>query len=339
MIDERTEAQASLYVLGALPPEEALRFEAGLRADRKLQILVHELRGATDAMVVAYPQAAPPPGLKRRILAAIDERPAVPSNVVALDDNRSPYWMGWMPWALAACFAILCVLLISIGQSLRQQAVSLTDQLEEKNAHTAELQQQIDDLQVRTQQQTTNYQTRLVEVQRQVLQRIEDLNRQTAALTNQLRQQQAETERRVLAFRDEGDQLRREKKVLEVALAGAFAGNADHLATARIAVLRPTAGGPAGAVGASVWSALDQRGLLVLEGLPQLPASQGYQLWLIDRQIAAPVSAGVLPEAAGGGLRVQFSASVRVDAAERFAISVEPRGGSASPTRVVMASN
>jgi anti-sigma-K factor RskA len=88
-----------------------------------------------------------------------------------------------------------------------------------------------------------------------------------------------------------------------------------------------------------VWNAQDQRGLLVLEGLPPPGAGQTYQLWLIDPKLAQPISGGVLPDNPGGSLRVQFSSPVRVETAERFAISIEPRGGSVRPTRVIMSSN
>ena len=336
MMDERTEAQASLYVLGALPSAEAHEFEAALRADPALQLLVRELRGTVGAMVAAFPQTTPPPALKQKILATIDERESGRPNLVPPDDGRAPSWLGWTPWALAACFAILCVLLVSIGQSLRQQAINLSQQLEEKNAYANDLQQRIDMLQARTDQQTTNYQTRLVEVQKQVLQRIEELNRQNATLTNQLHQKYADSQRRMIVFRDEAEKLRREKKVLQDALG--MMESVDRFASAIVAVLRPTAGGPAGAVGASFWSTQDQRGMLSVEGLPPLPVNQSYQLWLIDPKLP-PINAGVLPDVATGGLRVQFGAGLRVESAQRFAISIEPRGGSTTPTRVVMSSN
>lgn len=342
MIDEHRETQASLYVVGALTPDEVRDFEAVLRGDPELRQFVGELRGTAEAMVAGFPPATPPPALKQRILAAIDQRPAVPANVIPLratPGDAAPSWMGWLPWALAACFAILCVALISIGRGLRDQAIALNVQLEEKNAHAADLVQQIDQLQTRADLQVTNYQTRLVEVQRQVLQRIEEINRQNAAITNQLQQKQAETQRRMFAFRDQADQLQREKKALEVALAGVPLTNADRFALSRIGVLRPTAGGPQGAVGAAVWSSQDQRGVLALENLPALPANQSYQMWLLDPRVPNPVNAGVLPDGSAGSVRVQFSAIARVDGAERFAISVEPRGGSPLPTRVVMASN
>ena len=341
MMDERREAQASLYVLGALPPEEVREFEAALRADRQLQLLVQDLRGTTGAMAAAFPRVGPPPALKQKILAAIDRRDNAPANVLPLDPSRGPPWMFWMPWALAACFAILCVVLISIGHSLRQQAVHLFERLGEKNEETADLREQLAQTGMRASQEVTNYQTRITEIQRQILQRVEEINRQNAVLTNQLQQQNAESRRQLASYRDQANTLTREKKVLEEALAGVTTDNQDRLNSARLVVLRPTANGPPGVVGASVWSGPDQRGLLVVENLPPLPATQTYQFWLIDPRLGIPVSGGLLPPSATGSVRTQFTPQIRVDAAERFAISIEPSGGSALPTpgRIIAASN
>src|SRR5205823_4049740 len=119
MMDERREAQASLYALGALPAEEMVEFESALRADLQLQLLVKELRGTAGAMVAAFPRVAPPPALKQRLFEALEQRPALEQDVVALEPGWAWGWMDWVPWALAACFAILCVALIAIGKSLR----------------------------------------------------------------------------------------------------------------------------------------------------------------------------------------------------------------------------
>ena len=340
MTDERREAQASLYVLGALPAEELVEFEAALRADLQLQLLVKELRGTAGAMVAAFPRVAPPPALKQRLFAALDQREAPSARVVPLEADGASAWMGWMPWALAACFAILCVVLIAIGQSLRQQALGLSERLNQRDEETDDLKRQVDLLQFQVDQQTTNYQTRIVEVQKQVLQRIADLSRQTAEVTNRLQQQQAESQRRLAFYRNQSDQLARQKKILEEALAGTTTGDQESLASARLAVLRPTTDGPAGALGASLWSPQDQRGLIVLESLPPLPPTQSYQLWLIDPKLRSPVSGGVLPIPAAGSVRIQFTVELRVDSAERFAITIEPRGGAAAPTgKTVLASN
>ena len=338
MINKRTETQASRYVLGALPPGEAREFEAAMRADPKLRLLVKELRGTAGGMVAAWPQAVPPSGLRSQVPASIDGRSPAPANVITSDDDRNAAWTGWMPWALSACFAILCVALVSIGRSLREQAVALNQQLEEKDLHTAELQQQLDQLQSQADHQTTNYQTRIVELQKQVLQRLEDINRQSAALTNRLHQEKADVQRQMVVYRNQAEQLQKEKKVLEDALIATAAS--DRLASSRIAVLRPTADGPPGVIGASIWSPQDQRGLLVLEGVPPPLPSQVYQLWLTDPAFKTPVSGGVLQVGPGGSVRLQFAAPVRVEKAERFTISVEPVGGVAAPVgKIIMTGN
>ena len=316
-----------------MPAEELREFEAALRADLQLQLLVRDLRGTASAMVAAFPRVAPPPALKGKILAAIDGQDPAGASVFPLESRGDGSWTGWVPWAIAAGFAVLCIALVSIGQSLRQQALSLSEQLGQRN-------EAMDLLQGRVEQQTTNYQDRIVEVQKQVLQRIESINRQTAVVTNQLYQQQAETQRRLTFYRNQSDQLAREKKVLEEALAGTTLPEKDRFASVRLAVLRPTQEGPPGAIGASVWSPQDQRGVIVLDSLAPLPPTQNYQLWLFDPKLLTPASGGVLPVNAAGSVRLQFATDIRVEFVDRFAITVEPRGGVPAPTgKIVLASN
>ena len=339
MIDERREAQASLYALGALSPDELPEFEGALSRDLELQMLVRELRATSALLPAAFPQVVPPPALKGRIMAALDTQ-ADGGFIVPLEPSRTPGWVAWMPWAMAACFAVLCVALISLGHALRRQAVTLSEELRHSEQEAASLKQQVGQLQVQVKSQATNYQQRVVSIEKETVRRLEEFSRQTASLTNQLGQQQFETRRQLANFQKQMDQLAGDKQALTDALATGIGGGGDRLASARVSVLRPTASGAPNALAASVWSAQDQRGVLVVEGLPALPPSQAYQLWIIDSKVAAPVSAGVLPANATGTLRVQFSAAVHVDSAERFAISIEPNGGVASPTgKIVMASN
>ena len=342
MIDDRREAQASLYALGALSPEELPEFEAAMSHELQLQMLVRELRGAAALLPAAFPQIAPPPALKASILAALDARGGA-GVIVPLDAGRTPSWVAWMPWAMAACFAVLCVALITLGNSLRRQAVTLSEDLRHSEQEAASLKQQVGQLQVQAKAQVTNFQQRVVTIEKETVRRLEEFARQSAALTNQLGQQQSETRRQIANFQKQVSQLTGDKQALTDALAGISGvggGGGDLLANARLSVLRPTANGAPGALAASLWSAPDQRGILVMEGLPALPGALAYQLWIIDPKAGAPVSAGVLPASATGTFRVQFSAAVRVDSAERFAISIEPKGGVTSPTgKIVMASN
>ena len=341
MIDERREAQASLYALGALGAEELPEFEVAMSRDLQLQMLVRELHGTAALMPAAFPQVAPPPALKGRIMAALDARGGA-GIIVPLDASRTPSWVAWMPWAMAACFAVLCVALISLGHTLRRQAVTLSDDLRHSEQEAASLKQQVGQLQAQVKTQATNYQQRVVTIEKETVKRLEEFARQSASLTNQLGQQQFETRRQMANFQKQVNQLTGDKQALTDALAGisGVGGGGDHLANVRLSVLRPTSNGEPRALAASLWSAQDQRGILVVEGMPALPAALAYQLWIIDPKAGAPISAGVLPASATGTFRVQFAAAVRVDAAERFAISIEPHGGVTSPTgKIVMASN
>ena len=338
MSDERREAQASLYALDALAGEERREFEAALRGDLELQVLVAELRGTASAFVAALPRVPPPPALKGKIFAALNGRKA--PAVIAPDAEAAPGWLTWLPWAMAACFAILCIVLISIGNTLRQQAFTLRDQLEQRSGEASDVQRQLDLLQQQTVQQTTNYQQRLVTIEREVTKRLETLARQTAALTNQLQQQNVEMRTQLARSLDQTQQLFQDKKALEEALAGVTSGNQDGFATFQAALLRPTPESAPNSIAASVWSPQDQRGVLLIESLPALPAAQAYQLWILDPKTPSPISAGVLPPSTTGSFRYPFAPSTRVETAERFAISIERKGGALTPSgRIVLVSN
>ena len=340
MIDERTETQASLHALGALPPDEAREFEAALRVDPRLRTLVQELRAAADGMAAGFPRVAPPAALKAKIMAALDRRPArpVPAVVIPLDPTPTPAWAAWMPWALAACFAVLCVVLISVGKNLRQQAQALSEELGERTAEAEDLRTRNDQLRAETGLRGSNYEQRILNIERQALTRLEDLSRQTAALTNQLFRENTDVKRRLATTEAGRTRVEGERRVLEVALAELVQLGNDRLASARIAVVRPTADGPAQAIGAAVWVTLDQRGLMVLEGVQNVsnPITQDYQLWLFEPNAPGPISAGTFQTDARGAVRFQFNAGANVKAVDRFAVSIEPKGGQPRPTGKVV---
>lgn len=339
-MDERQEAQASIYVLGALEPKEQREFEEAMQTDSDLRQLVQELRGTVAAMTFAFPRTQPPAALKERILGVNEVSPDGNLVATASGDDGMPPWMAWMPWAMAACFAILCVVLISLGNVMREQSIVLNEQLTERVEEALELNKKLELLQAKSAQQTTNFQERILTIQRDAVKRIEDLNRQTTAFTNRYQTQQAEVQRQLSFFRNQAEQLRGDKQALEAALAsgGSAPGN-NRLNNSHVTILRAT-DPQARAIGAALYSSQDQSVIVTMENLAPLPPSQNYQLWLIDSHQRTPISAGILSPDASGNLRMQLSPATRVDAAERMAVSIEPRGGSTSPTgRIVMASN
>src|SRR5688572_29824340 len=100
MIDEELHDQASLYVLRMLPPEEEAAFAHRVEHDAELQAIVAELEDASAMLACSAPVQAPPRGLKERIMA--DVRHEV--RVVSMSSARRTQWI---PWAIAACFAIV----------------------------------------------------------------------------------------------------------------------------------------------------------------------------------------------------------------------------------------
>jgi anti-sigma-K factor RskA len=144
MIDERMEEQAGLFVLGALTPEETRAFETALGRDAELQGLVAALRISRDALAGSLPQVTPPPALKKKILAQIEAQEKVvpmPSRA-----ERSEGWAIWLPWALAACLAVVCAVSLSQQKTLRQKNDEQTRQLADLNQMADSLRDETQDL-------------------------------------------------------------------------------------------------------------------------------------------------------------------------------------------------
>jgi anti-sigma factor ChrR (cupin superfamily) len=72
MSTEQQQEKASLYVLGALPPDEREAFENELRADPELQELTRSLQRVAGLVAASTPSAALPPALKNKVLARIE---------------------------------------------------------------------------------------------------------------------------------------------------------------------------------------------------------------------------------------------------------------------------
>ncbi|HXI73306.1 MAG TPA: anti-sigma factor [Verrucomicrobiae bacterium] len=130
MIDERMEEQASLYVLGVLTREEAYAVETALKQDAKLQQLVSALQISRDALAGSLPQITPPLALRQRVL----EQVKAPEKIVKFSprtEESSGGWAIWLPWALAACLAIVCAISLSQQKGLRQKIDAQAKQLTE----------------------------------------------------------------------------------------------------------------------------------------------------------------------------------------------------------------
>jgi anti-sigma-K factor RskA len=156
-------ATAAAWVLGALPDDEAQTFAAHLRECPACREEVARLQSVADVLPLAAPAAAPPPGLKARIMDVVEreaellaaagpdaDRPA------RRDRRRGGFWAGIVsrPWlagtAVAATLAVgvLAGVLVSDGQGPNQTTRAATFVAAAGGAH-ATLVQRGDEAQLR----------------------------------------------------------------------------------------------------------------------------------------------------------------------------------------------
>jgi len=347
MIDERRTAQASRYVLGTLSGEELRDFETALRLDPRLGLLVEQLRGTGGGRPDSstFLPSLSPQG-RKEATSAIGATAVADSATTPLAktvSSKTPGWIFWTPWMLSACFAVLCVVLISSWmasrRAVRERSVEYSGLLEQKRREIADLQRQMATLNAAAAEKSTNHQHRLREAEAALLKSMEQLIRQGSAVSNQLFQALGATNRELAVARTQVEQLSHSRRALEDAVANLGARERDRFNLVRLILLRPGAGETAAALGAAFWSPNDQRGVLAVEGLAVLPTTQGYQLWLTDANVGAPVSGGLLP-VSGGSARVQFTSDARIGALQRVFVTVESGLGAAAPGgRVVLSGN
>lgn len=81
----------------------------------------------------------------------------------------------------------------------------------------------------------------------------------------------------------------------------------------------------------AVWNPLTQEGVLTVANLPALEANKDYQLWLLIPQSSTPVDGGVFRvDPRTGEARVTFKPSQAVPTVDKFAVSLERKGGAAT---------
>jgi anti-sigma-K factor RskA len=108
--------------------------------------------------------------------------------------------------------------------------------------------------------------------------------------------------------------------------------SATKLADVRIALLSSLLSDSPKAVAVSLWDNQQQSGVFVVQNLKPLPADRDYQLWVIDPQYAIPVSAGVFQVDNTGNVRLHFKTDKAILTADKFAVTLEPKGGLPTPT-------
>ena len=124
--------------------------------------------------------------------------------------------------------------------------------------------------------------------------------------------------------------LRKETNTLRQAVAALRETN--QLANVRIALLGSLLNDSPKAVAVSLWDNQRQSGVFVVQNLKPLPPDRDYQLWVIDPQYQIPVNAGVFQVDSQGNVRVHFKAEKTIVSADKFAVTLEPKGVVPKPT-------
>lgn len=125
--------------------------------------------------------------------------------------------------------------------------------------------------------------------------------------------------------------LRNDVSALEERLASVESENATIRASANATVyqLMPTSDAPQNANG-QAWFSIQGSGVLSVANLPQPEDGMAYQLWYITDSPTNPVPGGTFTVSGTGQGFMLIPADV--DGVTSIALSIEPDGGSASPT-------
>ncbi len=114
-MNEQLEEQASLYVLGILEGPEADAFAQQLENNAELRALVDDLDEAAAMYARSAPAQPLPPDLRAQVLRRVTVSKPIPF----------PKRVNWLPWAIAACLALVCSYLVADRVGLRQRVTSL----------------------------------------------------------------------------------------------------------------------------------------------------------------------------------------------------------------------
>jgi anti-sigma-K factor RskA len=306
MIDDETEELASLYSLGLLSEEEASAFAERLRHEPELQALGDDLDEVIANLAHLAPLEEPAPEVRLKLLAAVRGQAALLPGARSATGGGGVYWL---PWAIAAALAVLAGWLALERAQTRREIAGWRER------------------ETVAQQRITSLQTDAGAVEQREAAAKEEL----AAL--KIRDEVSQHE--LAALRDQNGAAQKELAALRDQNAAAqkeIAGlrDQDALSKLRIATLSAQGRNVPGSLGSVAWDGSKQRGVVTLEKLPPPGPAQDYQLWVIDPQYKQPVSGGLVHVDEHGNARLIFTVDMPIHEADKFAVSRERKGGSAT---------
>jgi anti-sigma-K factor RskA len=115
-----------------------------------------------------------------------------------------------------------------------------------------------------------------------------------------------------------------EKMIAEL---GTQLRQSEDLTRLKVTALASLAGNTKEAQAVAVWNPAQQSGLLTIEKLPAIAATQDYQIWIVDPAYPNPVNGGVFQIGPDGRVALGFKPDQPVAQVAAFAISLERKGG------------
>lgn len=339
-----------LYVLGALDGDELHEFERySAEQHETCTREIAEFQAVADQIALAAPPVKPSPEVFKRLSTTLDDYNRMASRLRAAEKQpRDEFSVGaivfrWMPWAATL---VLCVLVVIMNSQLREATRQLvatggrnTDLWSENAAQQTkltDLNTQIDQLKARMDAQGQEFKVQA--------DRLRDKNDQQRLDLETLQAANKRLADDKAAISQVADELRREldeQRVQVASLKKQFDAQTVSLdlmmdpASRVVRMTDPT--GATKAVGKAYWHDRKKTGVVAVSNLDPVLKGKGkcLELWAICGT-AAPVPAGIGWTDAAGHAVLQIKPGKDFACAEKFAVSIEPEGGSPAPTGPVV---
>ena len=292
------------YVLGALEVDEMLAVDDFLAAHPALLARVAELEAAADQLALAAPEVAPPAAAKAGLMARVQADAGVRSVLAAMEETPS------LPAAPAPTPA-------PVRPAPPTRALAPSSPQPESGLER-----------LRRFLGGNFFWPSLATGALAALLVVAVYAAQTGSRLGTISGQLSDAQSRMAQLQSEVDALVQVNRQLEEQIANdrnqlAIFANAERAVA--------LAGTPDAPQASGVFYTGPESGLLVLRGLPPLPAEQTYELWLIPGE-GAPVPAGLVQ--VGDGETHTFPIALAGQPTDFAAVglSIEPAGGSPAPT-------
>lgn len=317
MIDEQTQDLVLQYLLGELDASQMDRVSAQIESNPELRNFAIEMEETLGSLAYAAKPVAAPPDIPHRVLG-VEGRTAQP---IPKRPRPKIVALNFLPWALAACLAIACVILGLDRERVRDVFTRELAALRQTNAQTSEALAQLQQRSVASEKEIASFRDKSADLEKQ-LAALQQKDAEAVTEIAALKQKAAQDEQAVAALTQKDADSQKQLAELK---------QRNLLSEVKIATLKAQVAKFHQANAVVVWDTDQRNGVLQLDRLPPPAPGKDYQLWVIDPSKSLPVSAGVLSVPSVGLIRTSFHPAQPVQSAAAFAISVEKSGGSMKP--------